>query len=84
MELRSPVTAIPVLGGLLAGVTVTVNNVELPATTVEGFAFPEPARANGEGDTVSDIDVEAVLACASVTPIGKDFPPEAVAAFNVA
>ena len=43
-ELRSPVTVIPVLAGFVAGVTATVKSVALPATTVEGFAFPVPLK----------------------------------------
>ena len=39
---RSPLTEIPVLVGLVPGVTVTVRRVGFPAPTVEGFATPVP------------------------------------------
>jgi len=42
MEVRSPVTARPVLPGLVPGLTVTVNNVEPPGDTDEGLAAPVP------------------------------------------
>ena len=84
IELRSAVTAIPVLVGFDPGVTVTLSNVEFPATTVEGLAFPVAAGSVGAGVTVREMEVEALLACASLTPMVSDFPPDVVATFTVA
>src|SRR5882762_3925643 len=39
---RLPVTARPVLAGLVPGVTVTVSSDELPGGTALGFAAPTP------------------------------------------
>src|SRR6266478_3834482 len=39
---RSPATVIPVLAGLVPGVTVTVNSDELPGATALGLATPTP------------------------------------------
>ena len=84
MGVKSPATAIPELEGLLPGVTVMVNNVELPAITEDGFALPEADGFVGGAVTVRDIDAEALLAWASVTLVGSDFPPGVVAIFTVA
>src|SRR5881394_1876619 len=42
IEVRSPVTAKPVLVGFVPGVTVTVRRLDPPGTTTFGFAAPEP------------------------------------------
>jgi hypothetical protein len=44
IELALAVTMMFVLGGPSAGVTVTVNSVEVPAGTVDGDAPPTPLR----------------------------------------
>src|SRR5215208_5469754 len=40
IELRSPLTAIPVLVGFVPGVTVTVSRVDEPAVVEDGVAAP--------------------------------------------
>ena len=40
MVVRSPLTASPLLVGLLPGATVTVNSVMPPGNTLEGVAAP--------------------------------------------
>src|ERR1051325_463687 len=47
MEVRSPVTVMPVLFGEVAGVTVTVSLVVSPDCSVLGLAAPVPLRATG-------------------------------------
>ena len=42
IAVRLPLTARPVLGGLVPGVTATVRSVELPAGNEDGFAAPTP------------------------------------------
>src|SRR5258706_15959124 len=55
IELRSPATAIPVLGGLLPGVTLTVRSVEPPAMSVFGLAAPVPDGLVAGTVTVKEI-----------------------------
>ena len=47
---RSPVTVMPVLAGLVAGLTVTVKSVVLPCTTVFGFELPEAPKRVAAGN----------------------------------
>ena len=42
IEVRSPLTARPVLAGPVPGVTATVSSVEPPAVTVDGLEAPTP------------------------------------------
>ena len=41
---KFPVTAMPVLGGVVAGKTETVNSVVAPGETVLGFAPPPTSK----------------------------------------
>src|SRR5437016_8158007 len=45
MLVRSPVTVIPVLGGPVAGVTLTIRKVLPPGSSELGLADPEADRA---------------------------------------
>src|SRR3954471_10910069 len=80
---RSAVTAIPVLAGDVAGVTVTVRSVAFPAGTAAGFAAPTPERTAGAA-TVSEIVALPVRDCASVMAAAIDFAPVLVATETVA
>src|SRR6187401_504353 len=57
MSVRSPVTVMPVLGGVVAGTTVTASNVFAPGGRVEGLAeivansiVPPPVTQTGPGE----------------------------------
>jgi hypothetical protein len=69
---------IPVLAGPVAGVTVAVIKVLLPAVTGDGLAAPVTDRGV-PAPTVSEIEVDPVLDCASVIVTGSDFGPVDVA-----
>ena len=49
IEVRSPTTVMPVLGGFAPGVTVTVRSVVPPGATVLGLAAPTPVGGVGVG-----------------------------------
>jgi len=68
-----------VLAGTVAGVTVAVIKVDEPTTTDEGVAEPVTESGVGPGFTVSEIEEDAVLSCASLALIGRLFAPEVVA-----
>src|SRR5690242_14864106 len=63
MEERSPVTVIPVLGGALPGVTVTVMTVEAPGSRLAGLADATPVGGVELAVTVSAIEVVPVRPC---------------------
>src|SRR5512144_3261136 len=77
MAVRSPVTAMPVLGGRSPGVTVTVRSDEPPLATVAGTARPVPTggipcELRGGGAPVTK---SALLLLVSIEP-----PPRRIAA----
>ena len=84
IRLRSAVTAMPVLGGLVPPATLTVSSVDAPACRLLGFAEPLPAGGVLRGVTVSAMDALALRDCASVMETGNVLPPLVVLAGTVA
>src|SRR5581483_256195 len=78
MEVRLPVTAIPVLAGFVPGVTLTVRSVEPPATSRFGLAAPLPEGLVEGAATASEMVVLPVRAWASVIVAGRVFAPALV------
>src|SRR5919108_680146 len=84
MALRSPVTVMPLLAGLLPGVTVTVIVLEAPGRTAPGFADATPVGGVDAAVTVRAIDVVPARLCASVIVTGSVFAPAVVLLLTVA
>ena len=84
MELKLPVTLIPVLVGFDPDVTLTLRSVEFPACNALGLAEPVPVGGVEEGVTVSAMEALPVRACVSVIVAGMVLPPALVAAGTAA
>src|SRR5512140_2235788 len=74
----------PVLAGLVPGVTVTVSRVVLPACRALGLAAPVALGGVEEGVTDTAIEAPAVRDWASVIVADRDLAPAVVAPGTVA
>ena len=84
IELRSPVTVIPLLAGFVPGVTVTLVVVVAPGKTLPGVAVATPVGAVCETVTVREMEVLPVRLCASVIVTGRLFEPAVVLLVTIA